>query len=121
MTCVLTAVRLLFTCPDHKTILLMSTNVTKEAFAAALNTEFAMHLEGSEAISLKLVQHQVPLMSAVQECFTLLFQAPLHAPNEQSLRTLQHATLGELEVFLVPVKKTEEGLFYEAVFNRLLK
>jgi hypothetical protein len=121
MTCVSSEVRLLFTHLDHKTILRMSTNVTNEAFAAALNTEFVMHLEASEAITLKLVQHQVPLLNAVQECFTLLFQAPPHAPNQQSLRTLQHATLGELEMFLVPVKKTEEGLFYEAVFNRLLK
>jgi hypothetical protein len=99
----------------------MSINVTKESSAAVLNTEFVMRLEDSEPISLTLVQQQVPLSNAVQECFTLLFQAPLHAPNEQSLRTLQHATLGELEIFLVPVKKTEEGLFYEAVFNRLLK
>ena len=99
----------------------MSINVTKEAFAAALNTEFTMNLEASETMPLKLVQYQVPLLNAVQECFSLLFQAPLHAPNEQSLRILQHKTLGELEIFLVPVKKTEEGLFYEAVFNRLLQ
>ena len=99
----------------------MSINVTKEAFAAALYTEFTMNLEASETMPLKLVQYQVPLLNAVQECFSLLFQAPLHAPSEQSLRTLQHETLGELEIFLVPVKKTEEGLFYEAVFNRLLQ
>ena len=104
----------------------MSINVTKEAFAAALDTEFTMNLEASETmplktLPLKLVQYQVPLLNAVQECFSLLFQAPLHAPSEQSLRTLQHKTLGELEIFLVPVKKTEAGLFYEAVFNRLLQ
>ena len=99
----------------------MSINVTKEAFAAALDTEFTMNLEAAETMPLKLVQYQVPLLNAVQECFSLLFHAPLHAPSAQSLRTLQHETLGELEIFLVPVKKTEEGLFYEAVFNRLLQ
>lgn len=99
----------------------MSINVTKEAFATALNTEFTMKLGVAETMPLTLVQYQVSLLNAVQECFSLLFQAPLHAPSEQSLRTLQHETLGELEIFLVPVKKTEAGLFYEAVFNRLLQ
>jgi hypothetical protein len=109
----------------------MSTNVTKEAYEAALNSEFYPVTDataesrderyGRNESPWTLVQYHVPLVNAVQECFTLLFRAPVTAPNEQGLYTLRHATLGDVELFLVPVKKNDEGLFFEAVFNRLLQ
>jgi hypothetical protein len=95
--------------------------VSKEAFEATLHSEFLMQLDADQAVSMQLVEYKLQLHNALQECFTLLFQAPGDAPNAQSLRTLQHPTLGELEMFLVPVKRTADGLFYEAVFNRMLK
>jgi hypothetical protein len=99
----------------------MSLNVTKDAFQAALQTEFSMVLAEDDVRPLQLIECTFQLQSAIQECFTLLFQAPVDAPNEQALRSLRHQSLGELEMFLVPVKKNTDGLFYEAVFNRLLK
>jgi hypothetical protein len=38
---------------------------------------------------------------------------------QQGMYELQHAHLGTLELFLVPVGQDHTGLYYEAVFNRL--
>ena len=38
---------------------------------------------------------------------------------QQGMYQLQHDQLGALELFLVPVGRDHEGLYYEAVFNRL--
>jgi hypothetical protein len=118
MTTGLTALRLLLTQTDDKTIFRMSTNVTKDAFQAAQHSEFSMVLSTGNLLPLQLIECTSQLQSAIQECFTLLFQAPVDAPNEQSLSNLRHQAMGEL---LVPVKRNADGLFYEAVFNRLLK
>jgi hypothetical protein len=34
---------------------------------------------------------------------------------------LEHDKIGAIDLFLVPVRKDEQGLYYEAVFNRLLE
>ena len=34
---------------------------------------------------------------------------------------MTHDSIGEFELFLVPVGRDDSGTFYEAVFNRLVK
>ncbi len=103
-------------------------------FEAALNSEFQMDanpdnadgevaLSGvpkQPAMSLTLTQCKVKLMNSMQECFSLVFKAPTDAPQAQSLYRLHHPEIGTADIFLVPFKKTDEGLFYEAIFNRLI-
>jgi len=99
----------------------MSINISKERFQAALNSEFAMQVENADApIALQLVKFESKISTPTQECFSMLFRAPADAPEVQMTYTLDHADLGAQEIFLVPVKKNADGLFYEAVFNRLL-
>ncbi|MEM8639510.1 MAG: hypothetical protein AAGG51_11955 [Cyanobacteria bacterium P01_G01_bin.54] len=51
--------------------------------------------------------------------FYLVFRFPADGPNfNQGVFPLQHDTLGNLEIFLVPIKPDEQGRNYEAVFNR---
>ena len=71
-------------------------------------------------LPLTLTQCKVKLLNSMQECFSLVFQAPLAAPPVQALYLLHHPVIGTAHIFLVPFKKTDEGLYYEAVFNRLL-
>lgn len=49
--------------------------------------------------------------------FSLLFACAGDPEPMQSTFRLQHEKTGELEVFLVPVGKEEQGLLYEAVFT----
>ena len=53
-----------------------------------------------------------------QEGFTLLFCAPNRPALPQRIYSLEHETLGKIEMmFLVPVAEDENGRYYEAVFN----
>ncbi len=38
-------------------------------------------------------------------------------PPEQLTYPVSHAQLGTLELFLVPIEETEDGVLFEAVFN----
>ena len=60
-----------------------------------------------------------PWATARQERFSIVFRGPREKPLQQGMYQLQHDQLGALELFLVPVGRDHEGLYYEAVFNRL--
>ena len=106
-------------------------------FEAALNSEFQMEpgsvlasgantsddaqSEGSAStLTLVLTQCKVKLSNSMQECFALVYQAPVEAPPVQGVYRLHHPVIGTADIFLVPFKKTDVGLYYEAIFNRLL-
>src|SRR3982751_229156 len=56
----------------------------------------------------------------VNEVFSLLFKGPQTPFMPQAVYKLKHAELGELEIFLVPVARDQDGFEYEAVFNQML-
>ena len=49
--------------------------------------------------------------------FALYFRGPREPVLPQQTHSLEHAELGTLEIFLVPVGSTEAGTLYEAIFN----
>jgi hypothetical protein len=115
----------------------VSAKLDRADFEAALNSEFQMQLapaiiEGSNtsieshdeqissSLPIVLTKCTVKLSNAMQECFSLVFQAPTTAPPMQGMYRLLHPVIGPADIFLVPFKKTEDGLYYEAIFNRLL-
>lgn len=49
--------------------------------------------------------------------FSLLFRGPLEPKLPQMIRSLGHSQLGNLDIFLVPVREDEQGRYYEAIFN----
>ena len=55
-----------------------------------------------------------------QEAFSVFFLGPLERLMPQGTRKVRHTQLGELEIFLVPVAKKNDGFEYEAVFNYIL-
>jgi hypothetical protein len=49
--------------------------------------------------------------------FSLLWQSNSDAILPQGSYVLNHAELGELELFIVPVGQASEGVHYEAIFT----
>jgi hypothetical protein len=49
--------------------------------------------------------------------FSLLFRGPGDTLLPQSIRTLAHDELGDLDIFLVPVAQEADGYRYQAVFS----
>jgi hypothetical protein len=49
--------------------------------------------------------------------YSLTFLARGQAPLPQAIYRLEHAALGPMDVFLVPIGRGAEGTRYEAIFN----
>ena len=49
--------------------------------------------------------------------FSLVFLGRSQVVLPQSIYRLQNETLGELEIFIVPIGRKPEGIIYEAVFS----
>ncbi len=92
---------------------------TRESFASRLHTKFMMHAGESHPIELQLIDVRAQAASVTYESFSLMFHAPIEAPAEQGTFRLEHESGEAMEIFLVPVKKDDTGLFFEAVFNNL--
>ena len=90
---------------------------SKSEFFAVNNSIFTASNGGGEDFEIHLVSVEEIVSNDVQENFTLLFRAQLDAIAEQGIYHLKHEKLGEMDLFLVPVKKDDTGLYFEAVFN----
>lgn len=49
--------------------------------------------------------------------FSLTFRGPPEPELPQAIYRLEHADLGALEIFIVPIGKDAGGMLYEAVFT----
>ena len=56
--------------------------------------------------------------SGYEESFALRFQGPAGLPLRQGTYHLRHESLGDLEIFLVPVGRPAKTRTYEAIFYR---
>jgi len=52
-----------------------------------------------------------------RQSFTLTFLGPPQFVLPQRIYQVEHETLGKLEIFLVPIGRTQQGVSYEAVFS----
>ncbi|MBP6001799.1 MAG: hypothetical protein KA746_00055 [Pyrinomonadaceae bacterium] len=89
-------------------------------FTEHLGSTFAASLDGGESFNIELVETESKISNSIQDSFSLLFKAPVEAQPHQAIYDLEHSVLGNLPLFLVPVRKDSDGLYFEAVFNRLL-
>lgn len=97
----------------------MSDNLTKEKFAESLNTKFRVGAETAGTVEIELVQLVEGVSTPRQEQFSLLFLGPLDRFLMQKTYRVEHDSLGEFDMFLVPVGRGQDGFQYEAIFNRL--
>ena len=99
----------------------MDRKIKREEFDEVLNTEFRIPVENSDPLKLELYEIVEALSTPTQEQFALHFRGPLEMPFPQAIRLLEHDTMGKLTLFLVPIGRNEEGMIYEAAFNRFIK
>ena len=97
----------------------MNSAPSKATFEGKLHTKFAMRAGESEPIDLELIDVRGQAASVTHEGFSLMFRAPAEALARQGTFHLEHESGEAMDVFLVPVKKDDTGLFFEAVFNYL--
>lgn len=94
-------------------------DLTHEEFSQQANTKFQVPVDENTTVELDLIEVSELKVYPQQEEFTLTFRGPLNAFLDQGVRPLKHDQMGEIELFIVPIKQDAEGFYYEAVFNRI--
>lgn len=93
--------------------------LTKEHFAPHVGEEFRLRTDtGIVALTLRSVDGTGRRWDADgREAFSILFGGPREAMLPQAIYRLEHDSLDQLDIFLVPVGPDEAGQRYEAVFT----
>jgi hypothetical protein len=89
-------------------------------FAAAAGQGFELAM-GEASLNVSLVKVEplpaAPFNGQMRQPFALLFKAASPVVLPQKTYSLKNATMGRLDVFLVPVGREPDGVVYQAVFN----
>jgi len=99
----------------------MSIYLTKTMFEENLNTRFWLLSESLEPYAMDLIELTNGYSSPRQEQFSLHFRGDRNKVFPQGIYPMKHDSIGDLDLFLVPIGRDESGTFYEAVFNRLIQ
>jgi hypothetical protein len=95
-------------------------DLTEQEFSRHLNSAFQLELP-DRTLELKLVDVKAykarDTEQAGMERFSIYFDGPPDHYLAQQLYHLEHADVGGLDIFLVPVEGNEKRFRYEAVFN----
>jgi hypothetical protein len=95
-----------------------ATETTIETFKPAVGDAFTVGGEGGAKVELLLVE-AVPKDGgphAPRPAFSLLFHGPADPLLAQATYRFEHARLGAMEIFIVPLGRDEHGSVYEALF-----
>lgn len=98
----------------------MTAQIAKDQFQSAVNSAFELSDEVA-GVSLTLLRVQEGRSTDRIEQFSLIFRGPAQPLLKQGTRHFVHPSLGELDLFLVPIGATPEGADYEAAFTRFLE
>lgn len=89
-------------------------------FSPLLHDNFRLVTADASPLDLELVEvHESARQRPAQKrsSFSLLFKGSRDSLLPQQMHRMEHATLGAMDLFLVPVQEDQNGYYYEAVFN----
>ncbi|MET0621494.1 MAG: hypothetical protein ABW250_00805 [Pyrinomonadaceae bacterium] len=101
----------------------MAATPTAEEFRQHLGTTFGVRLEppAPRPVELELIEvkdyNPQSNEPSKMERFSLFFRGPGDIMLNQGTFTLEHPSMGELLLFMVPVARDPQGFRYEVVFN----
>lgn len=105
--------------------LAMLERFTIDTFAPLAGQVFRLHVEGQEPLETTLASvTEIPVSGWRPEDagehrrpFALVFLGPPRFVLPQAIYRFEHDGLGALEIFIVPIGRSAEGVRYEAVFS----
>jgi hypothetical protein len=103
----------------------MLDTVTLDTFAPLVGQPFRLILDDGNSVEATLTRAtaspfpgwQPPENAPRRQPFVLHFVVPVEVVFPQRIYRFAHDTLGELEIFIVPIEQTARGVGYEAVFS----
>jgi len=98
----------------------MREGLEKADFEPYLTQKFEVNIEGFRPVEVELVEID-DRSTDFMESFSLFFRGAKDRVFRQNTYRMTHPAMGEFALFLGPVDmKIEDGVCYEAVFNRLM-
>lgn len=102
----------------------MLETVTVNTFGPLIRSDFRILVDESSWLEVTLEAVEAAGLQAAdaaraagrREPFSIVFRGPVEPVLPQRIYRLEHAELGELELFLVPIAQDADGTRYEAVF-----
>lgn len=99
----------------------MAATPTAEEFRQHLGTRFGVRLDTPRPVELELTEvkdyNAQSNEESKMERFSLFFRGPDDIMLNQGTFTLEHPSMGELLLFMVPIAREPQGFRYEVVFN----
>ncbi|HEX9373566.1 MAG TPA: hypothetical protein VF897_21310 [Roseiflexaceae bacterium] len=96
----------------------MLETLTFTTFAQQLNTPFQVERAGAVPLALELIEAREARSAPGYEAFSIVFRGPGDVFLPQAIYGMQHEAIGAFELFVVPIRQDQHGLYYEAIFNR---
>jgi hypothetical protein len=93
-------------------------NLTLEDFSQHMNSKFMIGVEGADAIGLELVEAEDIGSTLQHEQFSIVFRGPNDRLLPQGIYSVEHNELEKFDLFIVPIRQDQNGIYYEAIFNR---
>lgn len=98
----------------------MTDHLNLAQFREHLHTEFEVQISETQSIHLTLSEILVRQEKPTCEEFSLHFHGPAEYLLAQQTLQLSHPVLGKLDLFTVPIARTQNGFTYEAIIYRFL-
>lgn len=98
----------------------MLNDLKLESFSPHLNTKFLIHSAPERTVEVELIEVLDLESTPRQEQFSIVFRGPRDQGLQQGIYRFEHEEIGAFEIFIVPFKRVEGSILYEAVFNRPL-
>jgi len=96
----------------------MLEKLTHDVFARHLNTHFEVEDRVARSGALELVEASAVNAPPGYEAFSIVFRGPSDRLLPQGIHRFHHEAIGVFDLFIVPIRRDQHGLYYEAVFNR---
>jgi len=97
----------------------MTEKLEHARFLENLNSKFRLQVQGSDEVELELTEVSELKETPRQEMFSIVFRSSSSVVMPQQTYRLEHDKLSEFDLFLVPIRRDDQGVYYEAVFNRI--
>ena len=93
-------------------------DLTQEGFRENLNSKVQVKLDDTNSVELELFECNDLGSTPQQEQFSLILRGPQEPLLPQMIYPMEHEKFGSFSLFIVPIRRDKDGLYYEAIFNR---
>ncbi len=94
---------------------------TYDEFLTTAETWFSVAAGDGTHVDLFLLKISEVAANEFTASFSLIFRAPADFDPAQGVYSLTHKKLGVFDLFLVPMRRDADGVYFESIFNNLVE